>query len=293
MDASINEYMTTNAFTIDLEDWYQGIELPFSEWDKYNSRLEIGLNNVLQSLDKYSAKATFFALGWIAEKHPDLIKTISQLGHEFGSHGFSHEKVYDQTPEKFRDEIRRTKNILEDITGNEVVSHRSPFFSVTGKSLWALDILAEEGYKIDCSISPIKTWRYGIANCPDEIFRVAENNLIEFPVSKFKFLTKNWAIGGAYFRLFPYLFTANGLRQRTKKGLFNMFYAHPWEYDPEHPRVKFERKAMFTHYTNLKKMIPNTEKLLKNFSFDTVSKVVKNYEQQNRIKQISIKVLQD
>ncbi len=285
--------MANNCFTIDFEDWYQGIELPFEKWNEHERRIERGFYKVLELLEKHNSKATFFTLGWIAENYPQLIKEIAAAGHELGSHGYSHEKVYNQSKDEFRKEIRLTKNIIEQITGKEVTTHRSPFFSITSKSLWALDILAEEGYKIDCSISPIKTWRYGISTCPDSIFKITENNLIEFPVSRFSFLRKNWAVGGAYFRIFPYLFTANGMLQRLKNNLPNMFYIHPWEYDPQHPRVKFERKAMLTHYANLKKTYHNTERLLSKFKFETVTNIVKAHEQQGNVKSISIQVLQD
>lgn len=285
--------MSNNSFTVDFEDWYQGIELPFSDWNKYERRIEKGFYRVLELLNASNSKATFFTLGWIAETYPHLVKEVANAGHELGSHGYSHEKVYNQTPVEFRHEIRQTKNIIEQLTGKEVTTHRSPFFSITSKSLWALNILAEEGYKIDCSISPIKTWRYGISTCPDSVFRIKENNLIEFPVSRFSFLKKNWAVGGAYFRLFPYSFTLNGMRQRIKNNLPNMFYIHPWEYDPEHPRVKFERKAMFTHYTKLKKTYSNTRKLLTHLQFDTVTNLVNEYERKGEVPNISLQVLQD
>ncbi|MBK5284188.1 MAG: polysaccharide deacetylase family protein, partial [Bacteroidia bacterium] len=190
--------MNINSFTVDFEDWYQGIELPISEWSKHEPRIEQGLSKVIELLDKHQCKATFFTLGWIAEKYPQLVKRLAGEGHELGSHSYSHEKVYNQSHKEFREEIRRTKNIIEDISGKAVTTHRSPFFSITSKCLWALDILAEEGYTIDCSVSPIKTWRYGISTCPDEIFRIKENNIIEFPVSKFRLLRKSWAVGGAY-----------------------------------------------------------------------------------------------
>ena len=285
--------MSLNCFTVDFEDWYQGIELPFADWHLYENRIEKGFYSVLELLNKHHARATFFTLGWVAEKYPHLIKELSAGGHELGSHGYSHEKVYNQTPDEFREEVRKTKSIIEDISNSSVVTHRSPFFSVTTKSLWALDILAEEGYTIDCSVSPIKTWRYGIAGCPDNIFRIAENNLIEFPVSRFRFLRKNWAIGGAYFRLFPYSFTAKGMMFRQKRNLPNMFYIHPWEYDVSHPKVKFERKAMLTHYSRLEKTHTNTERLLQQFKFDTVSNIVRQYENQHGLQSIGIKVLQD
>ncbi|MCB9190346.1 MAG: polysaccharide deacetylase family protein [Flavobacteriales bacterium] len=282
-----------NAFSVDLEDWYQGIELPFDSWNQHTERIRKGLDPLLELLEKHNTKATFFTLGWIGEKYPELIKQITDAGHEMASHGYSHEKVYDLSPEAFREEISRTKKVLEDLSGTEVTSFRAPFFSVTNKSLWALDILKEEGYTIDCSISPVKTWRYGISTTPDEIFTIKENGLTEFPVSTFKLLTKNLGIGGAYFRLFPYMLTSNGLKQRVKKGKVNMFYIHPWEYDPHHPVVEMERKAKITHYTRLSKTIPFTDKLLGQFEFDTVSNVVKKYKAEREVNEYSIEILKD
>lgn len=282
-----------NAFSVDLEDWYQGIELPFSSWDQHTERIRKGLDPLLELLAKHNTKATFFTLGWIGEKYPELIRQITDAGHEMASHGYSHEKVYDLSPEAFREEISRTKKILEDISGTPVVAFRAPFFSITNRSLWALDILKEEGYRIDCSISPVKTWRYGISTTPDEIFTIKENGLTEFPVSTFKLMTKNLGIGGAYFRLFPYLLTSNGLKQRTKQGKVNMFYIHPWEYDPQHPVVDMERKAKITHYTRLSKTIPFTDKLLGQFKFDTVSNVVAQYKAEREVNEYSIEILKD
>ncbi len=282
-----------NAFSVDLEDWYQGIELPFESWNQHTDRIRKGVDPLLELLDKHNTKGTFFTLGWIGEKYPELIKQITDAGHEMASHGYSHEKVYDLTPKQFREEISKTKKILEDLSGTEVTSFRAPFFSVTNKSLWALDILKEEGYTIDCSISPVKTWRYGISTTPDEIFTIKENGLTEFPVSTFKLLTKNLGIGGAYFRLFPYMLTSNGLKQRTKEGKVNMFYIHPWEYDPNHPVVDMERKAKITHYTRLNKTIPFTDKLLGQFEFDTVTNVVNKYKAEREVNEYSIEILKD
>ncbi len=279
------------AFSIDLEDWYQGIEKPLSQWGQYQHRLEHGFEKLLELLDKNNTKATFFSLGWIAAHYPSAIKKIADGGHELGSHTYCHEKVYDISPEKFREEISSTKKLLEDLSGTPVISHRSPFFSITAKSLWALDILKEEGFEIDCSISPIKTWRYGIAACPDEIFTIEENGLIEFPVSKFNLLGKSWALGGAYFRLFPYFITAKAMKNRIKSNLNTMFYIHPWEYDMNHPVVDMEWKAKFTHYQNLGKTYPNTKKLLKDFEFDTVRNIIRDYAAANTMNSYSKKIL--
>ncbi|MCZ2355466.1 MAG: DUF3473 domain-containing protein [Bacteroidia bacterium] len=281
------------AFSVDFEDWFQGIEIPMQQWEQYEPRLEKGTQPLLDMLEKNQVRATFFALGYIARKNPEWIKTISSKGHELASHGYSHEKVYNLTPAAFREEIATTKKLIEDLTGKPVLAYRAPYFSITSDSLWALEVLAEEGYTIDCSISPIKTWRYGIANCPDEIFYIPEVKLIEFPVSPFKILTKRLAIGGAYFRLFPYFLTRNGIRSRVENNQPTMFYIHPWEYDPKHPVVDIHWKAKITHYTGLTNTIPFTQKLLQEFSFKTVSELVQDYGGKNSYKNISLSLLKD
>lgn len=280
------------AFSVDLEDWFQGVELPFSAWSAYEKRVEIGLNKILDLTRAHNVKGTFFTLGWIAEKYPALIRQVADEGHELASHGYSHEKVYNLSPDSFRKEVSGSKKAIEDIIGRPVVAYRAPYFSITAQSLWALDILTEEGYKIDCSISPVKTWRYGIENCPDEIFRIQELGLIEFPVSTFKLLTKKWAIGGAYFRILPYWLTRIKLEGKQKETRPHMFYIHPWEYDPAHPILdEMEKKAKFTHYHNLKSTYGNTNKMLQDFNFTTVSSIIETQERGNNIRNISLQVL--
>ncbi len=280
-----------HAFTVDLEDWYQGIELPSREWDRFPPRVEIGVRCLLDLLDEGKAKGTFFTLGWVGEKHPDLVKEVARRGQELGSHGRSHEKLYNLTPAAFREEIRSSKAHMEALSGKAVRCFRAPFFTVTKNTLWALDILAEEGYTIDCSMSPVQTWRYGIANCPHEIFRLSPSGIIEFPVSTFRLLGKELSIGGAYFRIFPYFLSRNGLREMEKAGIPGMFYCHPWEYDPEHPKVKMEWKAGLTHYARLSRMEPNTRKLLSEFDFAPVGQVVDDYARSNKIREVSAEFL--
>jgi len=275
-----------HAFSVDLEDWYQGIELPFGEWERHPARVDIGVGRLLDLLDDAGTKGTFFALGWIGEKHPALIKEIARRGHELGSHGRTHEKLYNLTPEQFREEIRSSKAVLEDLSGKPVRCFRAPFFTVTEKTLWALDILSKEGYAIDCSMSPVKTWRYGIANCPREIFRLSDSGLIEFPSSTFRMLGKDLNVGGAYFRIFPYFLSRSGLRDQERAGRPGMFYSHPWEYDPEHPRVKMEWKAGLTHYARLTQMGPNTRRLLADFEFAPVSEVVNDYVRSHELRSV-------
>ncbi|MCS7028303.1 MAG: DUF3473 domain-containing protein [Bacteroidia bacterium] len=281
------------VFSVDLEDWFHGIELPFSSWNQYDRRIEKSFYTIFNLLESYQVKATWFTLGWIAEHYPHLIKELDKAGHELASHTYSHEKVYHLTREQFREEIKKTKSLIEDLTGKPILAHRSPFFSITSKSLWALDILAEEGFRIDCSISPVKTWRYGIATCPDTIFEIKENHIIEFPVSRFRLLKKNWGIGGAYFRLFPYFFTRTGIKKRQNAELPTIFYIHPWEYDPHHPKIPLDWRAKITHYTHLKKTYPRTERLIQEFNFVTLSQYISEYVKQYHIPTISIQDLQD
>lgn len=281
-----------NAFTIDLEDWYHGMELPQSSWGGLERRIEHGFYTILELLQKHRVKATFFTLGLVAKEHPHLVRELAAGQHELASHGYSHDKVYNLTPRQFREDVRKTKKLIEDITSKEVSLYRAPFFTITRRSLWALEILAEEGYKVDCSISPFKTWRYGIVSCPDKIFRIPEAGITEFPVSSFKFLNKKWAVGGAFFRLLPFKVTSRGISSRGKENQNTMFYIHPWEYDPAHPVMRIDRRAQFMHYTRLNRTTPYTEKLLSSFKFDTVTNVIKNYQERHDIGNISIDVLQ-
>lgn len=281
------------AFTVDLEDWYQGIELPFESWAQHTKRLHYGLDILLELLELHTTKATFFTLGWIGEQYPELIRQLTDAGHELASHGYCHEKVYDLSQIEFREDIHKAKMILEDISGTPVVAFRAPFFSITKESLWALDIVKEEGYEIDCSISPIKTWRYGIANAPDEIYTFKENGLIEFSVSTVKYFSRHFGLGGAYFRLFPFALTRIGFDRRQTSGKATMFYVHPWEYDLDQPVVEMEWKAKFTHYCRLSRTLPFTKQLLTQYSFDTVSNVVLSQLTQGNINEYSVEILKD
>lgn len=283
-----------HAFSIDLEDWYHGMELPIDQWNGKEDRLRIGTDRVLELLSETNSKGTFFTLGWIAEKYPKVIQDIVNAGHEIASHGWNHEKVYDLTPEEFEAESIKTKNALEQASGHEVKGFRAPFFSVTAKSLWALDVLKECGFTYDCSISPVKTWRYGISGCPETIFKIKENELLEFPVSTFGFLNKRLGVGGAYFRIFPYFMTDGVFKRKEKEDYPAMFYAHPWEYDPEHPKTdEMEFKASLTHYFNLNSMVDRTRKMLSTHSFGTVSEVLSEAQKNNLVGEMSLKDLDD
>lgn len=255
-----------NVLSFDVEDWYQGIEIPIETWDRYPPRLERGLDRILPLLEESGVRATFFILGYTADRHPDLVRRIAEAGHEIGTHGYAHEKIYDLDPERFRADLRRSLSAIESATGRHVLGHRGPFFSITRRSLWALDILAEEGLRYDASIYPGSNYRYGIPGYPEEI-RILAGGLLECPVSTFSILGRRAGIGGAYLRLLPRWTTAAGIRALNRRGRPAGLYLHPWEFDPDHPRIRFRRRAMLTHYANLRTTEPKLRHLLAEFPF--------------------------
>ncbi len=281
------------VFSIDVEDWYQGVEIPLVDWEGKENRIAIGLEAILSTLQETATRGTFFVLGWIAERYPETVARIAAAGHEIGSHGYCHQRVSKLTPQEFRSDVRRTKEILERITHKPVRAHRSPFFSIVKSSLWALSVLKEEGYEYDCSIAPLKNWHYGIEKSPEDVYRLKELGLIEFPVSTFRFLGRKVGIGGAYFRVFPYRATAQGLGRLLRSSRPAMFYAHPWEYDPGHPVIKMDFRRRLTHYFNLKSTRARTEKLLRQYRFHALSEVVDSLQASGGIPSVSIKALEN
>lgn len=267
----------TNALTIDFEDWYQGLEIPYSEWDKFEDRIELAGEKLLNLLDEEDTKATFFMLGYIAEKHPEIVKKIQSAGHEIGTHGFSHTLIYQQTPEVFREELTRAISFLEDLTGKKIIGHRAPFFSITKDSLWALDILNDLGIKYDSSIFPVLNYRYGIADAPRFPYEIERNGykIKEFPISTLKLPGVTLPIsGGAYFRIYPYQLTKQALKAVNRSGKPITFYLHPWELDPDHPRIPLPRRISLTHYFNLGATEKRFRKLLRDFNFAPMNEVL-------------------
>jgi polysaccharide deacetylase family protein (PEP-CTERM system associated) len=264
---------TKHAFSVDVEDWYQGIELPLDAWVGKENRVDIGLSKVLELLSEKNVKATFFTLGAVAKSNPKSIRFIAQQGHEIASHTMYHEKIYDLEPTKFLKQERECKAILEDISESKVLGFRAPYFSITNQSLWALDILVELGYTYDSSISPMQTWRYGIAGTEPGIYQL-KSGLIEFTPSLGNFCSHSYGVGGAYLRIYPYKLTKAALKKSADNGLPGMFYVHPWELDPNHPRVKVGLKPFITHYSRLGSTVPKLKKLLSDFQFTTVRQVI-------------------
>ena len=264
---------TRHAFSVDVEDWYQGIELPLEAWVGKENRVDIGLSKVLELLNEKNVKATFFTLGAVAKSNPKSIRFIAEQGHEVASHTMYHEKIYDLEPAKFLQQERECKKILEDVSESKVEGFRAPYFSITNQSLWALDVLRELGYAYDSSISPMQTWRYGIAGTEPGIYQL-NSGLIEFTPSLGNFCSHSYGVGGAYLRIYPYKLTKAALKKSAEIGSSGMFYVHPWELDPKHPKLKIGLKPFITHYTRLGSTVPKLKKLLSDFQFTTVRQAI-------------------
>jgi len=274
-----------NAMTVDVEDYYHvsafADVISINDWDNYESRVERNTRNLLELFLKYNIKSTFFVLGWVAEKNPELIRNIAREGHEIASHGYSHQLIYNQTKEKFREETIRSKNILEDIIQQPVKGYRAASYSITNKSNWALDILAETGFEYDSSIFPVRHDRYGIPDAPKipHLIKTSSGNtIIEYPLSTINIFSYSLPVaGGGYFRLYPYVITKYALKTINRKNIPFVFYLHPWEVDPEQPKIDASLLSRFRHYNNLRKTESRLKKLLSDFKFDTISNILKQY----------------
>lgn len=276
----------TNALTIDVEDYFQVAALAEAvrrdDWASMEYRAERNTDQLLALFDREGIKATFFILGWVAERSPLLVEKIFKAGHEVASHGYSHQLVYSQSPEVFREETRKSKQILEDIIAAPITGYRAASYSITQNSLWALDILCEEGFTWDSSIFPVHHDRYGMPDTPHFPYLLKARNggiLKEFPLSTCPIWGYRLPIaGGGYFRLFPYWFSKWGLGRINRAGKPFIFYLHPWEIDPEQPRQNVSGLSKFRHYNNLEKCMGRLEKLLAHFQFGTVADVFGSLE---------------
>ncbi|MDQ3524546.1 MAG: DUF3473 domain-containing protein [Chloroflexota bacterium] len=268
--------------SIDVEDYFHvsvfdGL-VPRSTWDSMESRVVRNTRRLLEIFAEFSVSATFFVLGVVAERHRALVGQIAAEGHEIASHGYAHRLIYDQTPIAFRDDVRRAKGILEEACEGRVVGYRAPSYSITPRSLWALDILIEEGYEYDSSIFPIRHDRYGIpvsGRAPYSIRR-EHGTIIEVPGSTTRLGPLNLPVaGGGYFRILPYGWTRWGISRLN--GMENrpaVFYLHPWEIDPNQPRLAAGRLSRFRHYRNLDLTEVRLRQLLSDFRFGPVNKIV-------------------
>ncbi len=338
----IYPYDMFNFLTIDIEDYFQvhafSRVIRIEDWENYESRIERNTDRLLEILEESRTdsprkivRATFFVLGWIAEKYPHLIRAIQERGHEIGCHGYGHQLIYGQSRRAFREDIKKAKAILEDITGDEVIGYRAPSYSITNQSQWAFEVLVEEGFKYDSSIFPIHHDFYGIPDAPRFPFIISMNgssnfafspldfhlrttrlsktcasycstsalspedsipsplrslpptsSIVEFPVSTAHILGVNVPIsGGGYFRLLPYPLIKKGLERinRVEERPF-VFYLHPWELDPDQPRLNsISWKARFRHYVNLHKTENRFRKLLRDFHFTSIKEAINSINQ--------------
>ncbi|WP_241505780.1 XrtA system polysaccharide deacetylase [Parahaliea mediterranea] len=269
-----------NAMTVDVEDYYQvsafESAVSRSEWDDMPCRVEANVDRILALFDTAGIKATFFTLGCVASKHPEMVRRIVAQGHELASHGWSHVRVTQQARSEFGADIRRTKATLEEIGGCAVQGYRAASYSIGGANLWALDELADAGYRYSSSIVPIRHDLYGMPEAPRFPFAAAEGRLLEIPVSTVTLAGRNFSCGGGgWFRLYPYALSRWCLRRINEvEGESGIFYFHPWEIDPAQPRIAgSSARARFRHYLNLHRMESRLKQLLSDFTWDRVDRV--------------------
>lgn len=271
-----------NAMTIDVEDYFHvsafdGV-VPRSRWDALESRVCANTERVLAILDEAGVTATFFVLGWVGERYPGLVRQIAANGHEIASHGYAHRLVYDQSPVAFREDVRKAKGLLEDVAGVRVNGFRAPSYSITPRSLWALDVLIEEGHRYDASIFPIRHDRYGIPVSAPHVYRIQRDGgaLVEVPASTLRLGTVNLPVGGGgYFRILPYAWTRWGIaRINNVDRRPAVFYLHPWELDPGQPRLAAGLLSTYRHYTNLSRTEQRLRRLLADFAFGPMASVM-------------------
>lgn len=274
---------TVNAFSIDVEDYFHVAALAGAvsreSWPAREYRVERNTHRILSMLDNRGVHGTFFVLGWVAERSPGLVRSIATAGHEVACHGFSHQLIYRQLRDEFLQETTRAKRHLEDVIGEPVLGYRAASFSITRDSLWALDVLLDLGFAYDSSIYPIRHDRYGIPGASPEPGRVtapSKRTLVEFPMSAASFFGVRIPVsGGGYFRILPYWLTRAGLRQINERaGRPFTFYLHPWELDPEQPRIKVGALSRFRHYTNLDRCAARLTRVLDDFAFAPMREVL-------------------
>lgn len=268
-----------NAMTVDVEDYFQVQAFAHcidrSDWCTFPSRVDENTNRILDQFDAAGVKATFFTLGWVAQRFPALIRRIVDDGHELASHGWNHTRVDRQDPETFRSDIRRTRAVLEDIGGARVTGYRAATFSIGARNLWAFPILRQEGYSYSSSINPIRHDLYGMPDAPRVPFQPDPDGVTEIPMTTLRLIGRNWPCsGGGYFRLLPAALYRAGLRRVNRHGQSGIFYFHPWEIDPDQPRIRNAGwKSRLRHYTNLSRMAGDIDDLLRDFTWDRMDRV--------------------
>jgi len=274
----------TAAFTVDVEDYFHvsGFDdvVDPQSWSSRPNRVRVGLDRLLEMLDQSGVRGTFFVLGWVAEREPQLVRQLADLGHELGSHSHRHRLVYRQSVAEFRDDLRQSRDLIEQASGKKVVAYRAPSFSIVQQSLWALEILIEEGFEIDSSIFPIYHDRYGIPDASPVpcAMRTPAGCIQEFPPTVWEIGRMRLPIGGGgYLRIFPEFYTRAGLRAVHRQGRPFQIYVHPWELDPDQPRLPARRVSRLRHYWNLEKTEARLKRLLARHRFGTLSAVLDQY----------------
>ena len=270
-----------NALTIDVEDYFQvsafAPHIARADWPRLECRVEANIERILLLLDSRRIHATFFTLGWIAERYPAMLRRVADAGHEVASHGYAHLRASEQSAAQFADDVRRSKTILEQITGLAVRGYRAPSFSIGAANLWAFDVLQEAGYRYSSSIYPIRHDHYGMPDAPRFAWRPrGPQGMLELPVSTVRLRGRNLpAGGGGYFRLMPYALSRWLLRRiNSRDGQAGIFYFHPWELDPGQPRPPgLSAKTRFRHYLNLGRMEARLARLTDDFSWDRMDRI--------------------
>jgi polysaccharide deacetylase family protein (PEP-CTERM system associated) len=277
-----------NALSFDLEDYYHVNAFESANrdnWAGFTSRVVQSTQRVLELLDEASCKATFFTLGWVAENYPELIREIAERGHEVACHSDKHRRIFDMTAAEFRDDTRVAKDRLEQIIGRGIIGYRAPSFSITKDSLWAFEILAETGFRYDSSIFPVDHPNYGMPRGPRGAFRVPtpRGTIVEFPMPTLELGGARSPFGGgAYLRLLPYWYTRWGIRfLNEREGQPACVYVHPWEIDPEQPRMKGSVTARVRHYLGLRGLETKLRGLLRDFDFQTMGALIGEMEQES------------
>jgi polysaccharide deacetylase family protein (PEP-CTERM system associated) len=268
--------------TVDVEDYFHvsafADAVRREDWESMERRYEHNTSRVLDVLGAAEVRATFFVLGWVAERSPALVRRIAAAGHEVACHGYSHQLIYRQTREEFERETRLSKAIIEETIGAPVFGYRAASYSITRESLWALDVLLDAGFTYDSSIFPIRHDRYGIPGAPEAPTRISApggRSIVEFPLSVARWAGLSVPVaGGGYFRLFPYAVTRAGLRQLNARGQPAVFYLHPWEIDTGQPRIQARWLSRFRHYNNLHRFEPRLRRLIRDFRFSSMADVL-------------------
>lgn len=266
-----------HIFSVDVEDYFQVSAFESTverkTWDGYPSRVVRNTEIILDMLAEHNATGTFFTLGWVADRHPHLVKKIVDAGHEIASHGWWHQRITSMTPEQFREDVYSSKALLEDVSGKKVLGYRAPSFSITPKTEWALDILLETGYRYDSSLFPISRKNYGFPDTPPlpHVLHRERGELLEFPLATLRIGPRLIpAAGGGYIRHFPYSIIRKAFRDHTANGIPGVFYIHPWEIDPEQPRLEVSPITRVRHYRNLGKTQGRVSRLLSEFKFTSI-----------------------